>query len=339
MRTIEKNMGTQNCIAIGINRYNFFQPLSFAEADAIGIGTLLCKEVNWERDRCLILTDTSPPWVVTHTNENFMTNQEEIRSTYPTKNNIIDIMQDFALKTLKPGDLFWLFFSGYGVTFNGEDYLMPIDGNPEKILETGISVSWLFDQLIKTGSSVILFLDINRSQGLTGEHPVGFYTTKLAQQCGIPTILSCQLDQFSHEAPGLGQGLFTAVLLEGLRYDPQTTLNTLDWYLRTRLPELSEHHWLPVQIPLSVIPSSQIGDRAVLSPVNNPQNQMNTNSVADIIPPVENPPRLPSAAIIPVSQIATFSPRENNQNNLYQLPPLFSEKEAEIPPAENNYTT
>ncbi len=336
MRTIEKNMGTKNCIAIGINRYNFFQPLSFASADAIGIENLLRNEVNWPSDRCLILTDTSPPWVVTHTNENFMTNQEEIRSTYPTKNNIIDIMQDFALKTLKPGDLFWLFFSGYGVTFNGDDYLMPIDGNPEKILETGISISWLFDQLIKTGSSVILFLDINRSQGLTGEHPVGFYTTKLAEQCGIPTILSCQLDQFSHEAPGLGQGLFTAVLLEGLRYDPQTTLNTLDWYLRTRLPELSEHHWLPVQIPLSVIPSPQIGDRTVLALVNNPQNQMNPNSVADIIPPGENTPRLPSAAIIPVSQISNFSPSNNHQNNLYQLPPVFTEKEAEIPPVDNN---
>jgi uncharacterized caspase-like protein len=35
---------------------------------------------------------------------------------------------------------------------------------------------------------------------------------------GIALVLSSQLDQFSHEAAALGNGLFTAALLEALRY-------------------------------------------------------------------------------------------------------------------------
>ena len=38
-------------------------------------------------------------------------------------------------------------------------------------------------------------------------------------------------------------------------YHTDITLETLERYLRDRLPELSQHHWRPIQTPLMVIPS------------------------------------------------------------------------------------
>jgi uncharacterized caspase-like protein len=53
----------------------------------------------------------------------------------------------------------------------------------------------------------------------------------------------------------MGRGLFTTTLLEALTYyHTDTTLEKLEQYLRDRLPELSQHHWRPIQTPLLVIP-------------------------------------------------------------------------------------
>jgi Caspase domain len=262
-------MKTQHCLAIGINRYQFFQHLSFADADAQGLHKFLIEEAFWITENCLLLTDTSPSRTINNQSDNGIINQAETINTYPTQHNIVNTIQELLHKSLKPGDSLWFFFSGYGSSYNDEDYLMPIDGNPEKVIETGIPIGWLFEQLLPIGKGVFIILDINRSQGITGEKVVGYHTLQLAQKYNIPVLLSCQLDQFSHEAPALNHGLFTAGLLEALRYDQEITVSSLDWYLRSRLPELSEHHWLPMQIPLTVTNSPTSEDRHILQPNTN----------------------------------------------------------------------
>ena len=236
-------MANHWAIAIGINQYQFFQPLSYAQADAQALWQFLVEEAGWSVDECLLLTDTSPP----------ISDQ----STYPTKENLLDWFDEWCHAPVNVDDSLWFFFSGYGVTVDGEDYLMPSQGNPDEITETGISVRSLFTTLKESAAkNVLVFLDINRSQGGQAGVKVGAQTLELAQKMGIATVLSCQFDQFSYEASSLGHGLFTAVLLEGLRYNQGKTLESLEQYLRSHLPELSEHHWRPVQIPLSAIPSS-----------------------------------------------------------------------------------
>lgn len=236
-------MANHWAIAIGINQYQFFQPLSYAQADAQTLWQYLVDEAGWSADECLLLTDTSPP----------ISDQ----STYPTKENLLDWFDEWCHAPVNVDDSLWFFFSGYGVTLDGEDYLMPSQGNPDEIRETGISVRTLFTTIKESAAkNVLVLLDINRSQGGQAGAKVGVQTLELAQKMGIATVLSCQVDQFSYEASSLNHGLFTAVLLEGLRYNQGKTLESLERYLRSHLPELSEHHWRPVQIPLSAIPSS-----------------------------------------------------------------------------------
>jgi hypothetical protein len=237
------NMADQACVAIGINRYQFLPPLSYGQADARGLRQFLVNQADLPPDQCLLLTDTSP----------LVGNQ----STYPTQENIWQFLQANHSASDESQNWRWFFFSGYGVSWDGADYLLPIDANPKNIPGTGIPARSLLATLQNgTDEKLLVILDINRSSGLQAGAPVGAELVDLAQEMGITLLLSSQLNQFSHEAAALGQGLFTTAFLEALRYyQNDLTLERLERYLHERLPELSQHHWRPVQTPLLVTPS------------------------------------------------------------------------------------
>jgi uncharacterized caspase-like protein len=228
-------------INIGINQYHLFQPLACAQADAEALKGFLVTEAGFTPQRCLLMTDTSPPIAD--------------RSTYPTKENILLLLEDLAAQSWQPQDYVWLFFSGYGINYKGQDYLMPVEGNPDLVQETGIEVRSLMQSLQMTGLNVLLILDINRAFGTQADAPVGQETLDLAQELQLATILSCQPEQFSHESRDLGQGFFTAALLEALRSGRGSNLVDLEKYLSVLTPQLCQHHWRPAQNPIAVIPT------------------------------------------------------------------------------------
>jgi hypothetical protein len=228
-------------IAIGINHYQLFQPLSCAQADAEALEDFLVTEAGFLPNHCLVMTDTSPP----------IGN----RSTYPSKENILLLLEDLAATSWQPEDYLWIFFSGYGVNYKGKDYLMPAEGNPELVQETGIELRSLMQSLQLADLNVLLLLDINRAFGTQADAPVGEETIELAQELQLATILSCQPEQFSHESSELGHGFFTAALLEALRSGNGSNLSDLESYLSLLMPKLCHHHWRPVQNPATIIPS------------------------------------------------------------------------------------
>ncbi|MCC5608336.1 caspase family protein [Nostoc sp. CHAB 5834] len=230
-------------IAIGINQYQLFQPLSCAQADAEALEDFLVTEAGFLPKHCLLMTDTSPPI--------------GDRSTYPTKENILLLLEDLAATSWQPEDYLWLFFSGYGVNYKGKDYLMPAEGNPDLVQETAIELRSLMQSLQLAELNVLLLLDINRAFGTQADAPVGEETIELAQELQLATILSCQPEQFSHESSELGHGFFTAVLLEALRSGNGSNLADLESYLSLIMPKVCHHHWRPVQNPATIIPSRQ----------------------------------------------------------------------------------
>ncbi|MEH2123959.1 caspase family protein [Nostoc sp.] len=230
-------------IAIGINQYQLFQPLSCAQADAEALEDFLVTEAGFLPKHCLVMTDTSPPI--------------GDKSTYPTKENILLLLEDLAATSWQPEDYLWLFFSGYGVNYKGKDYLMPVEGNPELVQETGIELRSLMQSLQLADLNVLLLLDINRAFGTQADAPVGEETIELAQELQLATILSCQPEQFSHESSELGHGFFTAALLEALRSGNGSNLADLESYLSLIVPKLCHHHWRPIQNPATIIPSRQ----------------------------------------------------------------------------------
>jgi Caspase domain len=234
------DMVNHACLAIGINQYEFLQPLRYAQEDAQAFQEFLEEKVTLTPTWSWLLTEMSP--------------SKEGRSTHPTLSNIERSLDEIAQAPLTSNDVLWCFFSGYGVNVAGQDYLMPIEGNPTNVEETGIPLQLLFGRLAHLPTPhVRVFLDMSRPTGLYGGAGIGSETADLSRQKGIPTILSCRPNQFSRETSALRQGLFAATLLEALRQPNCTTLAELDEYLRHRLPELSEHHWRPRQDPLTII--------------------------------------------------------------------------------------
>lgn len=239
-------MTNYNFIGIGINHYQHLQPLSYAQADIQGLERFFCEEARVHPRQTLTFTDNSS-WV----NE---------RGTYPTKKNLTAWLRQgfYPNAAAAPGSsVLWFAFSGYGIQHEGEDYLLPVDGKLDNPVGTGIPVREVFDALRQQGAGkIIALLDMNRSGAVLGNGEVGEQTLELAGQMGIATVLSCKPDEFSHETSALGHGMFTASVLEALRYyRSDVTLDLLNNYLGDRLKELSEHHWRPVQTPIMVIPS------------------------------------------------------------------------------------
>lgn len=274
-------------IAIGINQYQLFQPLSYAQADAEALKDFLVTEAGFVSEHCLLMTDTSPP----------IGN----RSTHPTKENILLLLEDLAATSFQPQDYLWLFFSGYGVNYNGKDYLIPVEGNPELVVETGIEVRSLIQSLKVADLNVLLLLDINRAFGTQADAPVGEEIIELAQELQIATILSCQPEQFSHENSELGHGFFTAALLEALRSGNGNSLADLESYLNLITPQLCQHHWRPIQNPATIIPSRQ----QVILPRLAVENDLEADAiiypeesfaVARAAPPLDDNPSKTSAA-------------------------------------------
>ncbi|GAB4464063.1 MAG: hypothetical protein OHK0037_17650 [Elainellaceae cyanobacterium] len=227
-------------IAIGINQYPQLQPLVYAERDAQSLIQSLINDAGFLPDSCVRLTDSSPPaaW----------------GTTKPDRAGIqMAIAQ--VCQRLKPGDCLWLFFSGYGMHYQGKDYLLPQDGDPTQPAQTGLSVEFLYSLLQAAPTkNLLVLLDMNRSQGVLSGVSAGIHTAALAEQYGIPTLLSCRQNQLSHETIALRHGLFTEAVIEGLKRPGCVTLEHLVQFLQTRLPELSDHHWRPRQEPLAVIP-------------------------------------------------------------------------------------
>lgn len=243
-------MANHWAIAIGINQYQFLQPLRYAQQDAQALRDFWVDAAEFGANQCLLLTDTSPPL--------------RERSTEPTRFNIQLWWNDLC-EQLQPDDLLWCFFSGCGVCHEGQDYLMPIDGNPDDIPGTAISMRSLLEQLAQTQvKNALVLLDMNRSQGLQAEEAIGVNTIDIASKLGIPMVLACEPGEFSHEVANLHHSCFTAALLEGLRCGKCDTLGDLDRYLRDRLPELTEHYWQPAQHAVTVVSQTDQLDQAIL---------------------------------------------------------------------------
>ena len=244
-------MATQTCISIGINQYQSLPALGYGLADAVAMEQFFVDAAGWSPAQCLLMTDTSP--------------NHGDKSTYPDQENINRWLQQWSWDTLHHGDLLWFFFSGCGISVEGEDYLIPIDGDMADLPNTCISIRQLYQQFNDIGVNALVFLDANRSIHLPRSSGIGAVTTKLAQDYQIPTFLSCHSHESSHEDAGLGHGLFTTALLEALNYHPDLNLGTIDTYLTSRLAELSEHHWKPLQTPVSIIPTTASVHRPVFS--------------------------------------------------------------------------
>lgn len=212
-------------IVVGINQYEFLQPLKYAKRDAELMAQFLSTDAGFER--VFLFTDDSL--------------EISSKSTRPFRANLLRLFREiFEVPFMDDGDNFWFFFAGHGMRFADRDYLMPIDGDPHDIENTGIPINYLTERLRRCGAdNVVMLLDACRNVGSRGGEGIGNQTAEEARQTGVISIFACSPNQFSHEVEALQQGAFTYALLKGLGIRGRcATVERLNQYLEYRVPEI-----------------------------------------------------------------------------------------------------
>jgi formylglycine-generating enzyme required for sulfatase activity len=224
-------------IAIGVNQYEFLHPLKYAKNDALHICNFLENEAKF--DRIFYFSDDSPDL--------------DGKTTKPFRNNLLKVFKElFAQPFLHESDNFWFFFAGHGILEDGIDYLMPSDGDPDNVANTGIAVNQVIQNLRGSGAgNVILALDACRNQvrrnGTTrsGEG-IGRETEREAKIADVISIAACSPSEYSYEVDELQHGAFTYALVEGLGVQGRcATAAKLNSYLKYRVPELAKTRQTP----------------------------------------------------------------------------------------------
>ncbi len=148
-------------IAIGINQYDYLQPLNYAKRDAQLMQEFLGNEAGFER--IFFFSDDSPP--------------VDGKSTRPTRTNLLRVLRQlFDNPFMGAGDNFWFFFSGHGMRHGGRDYLIPCDGDPEDVENTAIAINFVTERLRRCGAdNVVLILDACRSLGTRAGEGIGWH--------------------------------------------------------------------------------------------------------------------------------------------------------------------
>ncbi len=221
-------MGKNLAISIGINKYDFLNPLKYAKRDAELMQEFL-RGASFEQ--VFLFSDDSPDF--------------QGISTRPSRNNLRRVLRQISNKpVMETGDNFWFFFSGHGMQCNGRDYLMPCDGDSSDIEHTAIPIDFVTECLRGCGAgNVILMLDACRYRGSKSGLGIGNQAAEIARQKGVVTFFSCSPNQLSYEIETLQQGIFTKAVLEGLGIQGQcATVERLNHYLSVRVPELIREH-------------------------------------------------------------------------------------------------
>jgi hypothetical protein len=121
--------------------------------------------------------------------------------------------------------------------------------------------------------NVLLIFDINRAFGTQADAPVGQNIIDIAKELQMAVMLSCQPEQFSHEISELGHGFFTAALLQALYSGKGSSLTDLETYISYLTPELCQHHWRPIQNPVTFIPETPPAILPILTLDNDSQTE------------------------------------------------------------------
>lgn len=235
-------MGKNWAVTIGVNQYDYLQPLQYAQRDAEAMRDYFLREAGFETvyhfsaDADPIPSGSGPPL---NSKPNFGALERFLRVR-------------FQRKFLKSGDNLWFFFAGHGIRYENRDYLMPSDGDPGNVERTAISINSITERLRECGAdNVILLIDACRNEGKREGLGVG-----QEKQKGVVTIFSCSPNEISYEIDQLRQGSFTYALLEGLRIQGEgncATVERLSHYVKRRASQLTRHYRNQQQTPYPVV--------------------------------------------------------------------------------------
>lgn len=272
--------GERWALLIGINNYAEPLPkLDYCAHDMEVLRDTLIKFSGFAPDHVRLLVDTPQAEVATSASGNSGADvTTAVGTRLPSRGNIFIELSTF-LQRAKPEDTVLLAFAGHGERdAENHHYLMPTDGDPDLLEDTGLRMSRIHEYLAKCPArQKVLILDCCHSAAAarSGSAPATkFNPAKVPTGSGFVQLFSCAADQVSVERDDLKQGIFSYYLAEGLRgaadaaesanHDGLVTFEELYHYVYQQVSERSRKRQTPVKaeqvegtIVLAVLPSQR----------------------------------------------------------------------------------
>ena len=196
---------------------------------------------------------------------------------YPEE-NVITLLNDRAAKSdfekyfekwlsnnVEKGSTVFVYYSGHGApnTKTGDAYLVPYDGDPSFIAETGYSLKRMYDALGKLpAKEIVVALDScfsgagGRSVIAKGARPlVMSLQSNMALSRNITVLSASSGEQISSTYDEKGHGLFTYFLLKGIKnedvikQDGSIKMDDLFGYLKPQVERIARKQFNNEQTP------------------------------------------------------------------------------------------
>jgi len=203
---------------------------------------------------------------------------------YPEE-NVITLLNDHAsnvdlakyfekwlVNNVEKDDTVFVYYSGHGApnTRTGDAYLVPYDGDPSFIDQTGYSLKRMYGALGKLpAKEIIVALDScfsgagGRSVLAEGARPLVMnLQSSVALPKNITVIAAAAGDQISSTYKDKGHGLFTYFLLKGIRNedivnpDGSLDISNLFSYIKPRVERIARKKYNNEQTPQLIVPDS-----------------------------------------------------------------------------------
>ncbi len=191
--------------------------------------------------------------------------------TNATRSEILSGLEWIENQTIKKNDVIMVLFAGHGVNDKiGRYYFLPSDVNAEQLRSTALPHSELKETMVVLAriGKVLFFIDTCHSGNLMGGHlniaDVNMVANDLSSsKNGIIVLTASTGNQLSQENSEWKNGAFTKSLLEGLNGKAsnkkgQITVKGLDYYISTRVAELTDDRQTPTSATPKAIPDFPI---------------------------------------------------------------------------------
>ncbi len=184
-----------------------------------------------------------------------------------TKANILQAFQQLEQQATKD-DIVVIFMASHGINHQGDFYVLPHDGDVNRLKETLISWENFANVLGNLPSKVIMYLDACHS-GKLGDNVSKNNTEALrhmsSDRNGVVIMSASTGDESSLENADWGHGVFTYALLQGMnegkaniKADDLIYLRELDYYVYEKVVELTNNQQHPTTQKPSTISSLQM---------------------------------------------------------------------------------
>jgi formylglycine-generating enzyme required for sulfatase activity len=215
-------MGVNYAIVVGINNYSTRSSLSYAESDAESVRDCFIDELKFET-----------VYFFAPNQDRIKFDNDQCMESSPTVGNFdIFLSRLFSREFLSADDNLWFFFAGHGCHKDSKDYLILQDTDSSAPEKMGLEVQDLAAKFCKSGAgNVVLFIDACRTTG-RGNSPI-----QPAKQQGVIAFYACRENEEAQESKKWKAGVFTHVLLEGLRTGNCATVARLASYLEQEVPK------------------------------------------------------------------------------------------------------